>query len=232
MKEMMRKRIKRYLLFIAPLILLSACAYDNYSPPQSKLHGKVVYNGKPIHVQSQQVTFRMYQKGFKLHTPITVQVNPDGSYHALVFNGNYQIIFAPGVGPFIQDTKTDTLDVTVKGNTEQDINVKPYFMLNNPQFSASGRTISATFSLKQIIPSSNIQFVGLYLGKTRFANPQRNVVFQTIDGSQIQSLNGIHLSATVPKLTPTQNYVFAHIGVKIQGVGDMLFSKVDTLQLK
>lgn len=97
--------IKRYFLWAVPLLLLSSCAYDNYDPPHSMLSGKIVYNGKPIHVASQRVTFNLFQTGFKRRVPITVQVAPDGSYHALLFDGNYQIIFPRGQGPFIQNTK-------------------------------------------------------------------------------------------------------------------------------
>jgi hypothetical protein len=67
---------------------------------------------------------------------------------------------------------------------------------------------------------------------TRFANIQNNVASQTISGSQITNMSSINLSAQVPKLTPTQSYVFAHIGVKIQNVEDRLFSKVVKIQLK
>ncbi len=232
---MMNTKIKRYLLWLAPLLLLSACGYDNYSPPKSKLRGKVVYNNKPVYVQSQQVTFRLYQTGFKEHTPITVNVAPDGSYQAVVFDGNYQIIFPAGQGPFVQNTKSDTLDVKVRGNTEQNIKVLPYYMIQNSQFSVSDSTVSASFGLKQIISDSraeDIQYVALYVGKTRFTNGQHNVAAQTIDVSQITNMGSIQLSAKVPNLTPNQNYVFAHIGVKIQNVEDLLFSKVDTLQLK
>src|SRR5699024_9004576 len=122
--------------------------------------------------------------------------------------------------------KSDTLNVQVRGDTKQDIKVKPYYIIQNAQFSASGRTVSASFSLKQIIDNSAVQYVALYVGKTRFANGQKNIVSQTIGGSQIANMDNIELSAEVPKLSPTQNYVFAHIGVKIQNVEDLLFSKV------
>jgi hypothetical protein len=186
-------------------------------------------------VQSQQVTFRLYQTGFKEHSPIIVDVAPDGSYHALLFDGNYQLIFPSGQGPFIQNTESDTLDVKVKGNTEQNIKVLPYYMINEPKPSISDSTVSVDFSLKQIITDNrakDIQFVVLYIGKTRFTNDQNNVVSEQINGSQIADMSSINLSADVPELTPAQDFVYAHIGVKIQNVEDMLFSEVVKLQLK
>jgi hypothetical protein len=231
----MNAKINRCLLWLVPLVLVSACGYDNYDSPQAKLHGKIVYKGKPVHVQSQQVTFRLYQTGFKEHSPITVDVAPDGSYHALLFDGNYQLIFPSGQGPFIQNTESDTLVIKVKGNTGQNIMVLPYYMINDPKFSISDSTASADFSLNQIITDNrakDIQFVTLYIGKTRFTNDQNNVASEQINGSQITNMNSIELSAKVPKLTPNQSYVYAHIGVKIQDVEDMLFSRVKKLQLK
>jgi hypothetical protein len=185
-------------------------------------------------VQSQEVTFNLFQTGFKKHTPITVNVAPDGSYHASVFNGNYQIIFPSGQGPFIQNTKSDTLEVKVQGDTRQDIKVLPYYMIQDTSYSVSGPIISADFGLKQIITdnrSKSIQYVALYISKTHFANKNNNVASQELNGSEISDINNIHLSAIMPKLTPTQDYVFAHIGVKVQNVEDLLFSKVTKLKV-
>jgi hypothetical protein len=39
------------------------------------------------------------------------------------------------------------------------------------------------------------------------------------------------LKATVPAITPTQNYVFARIGLKVTGVEDMIFSPVVKINL-
>lgn len=231
----MNTRIKHYFLWAVSLLLLSSCAYDNYDKPQSMLSGKIVYNGNPIHVASQQVTFRLFQKGFETREPITVDVAPDGSYSTLLFDGDYEIIIPQGQGPFIQDTKTDTLNVKVRGDMKQNIKVLPYYVFDNLQFSVSGRTVSADFGLRQIITDARaqkIQSVSLYIGKTRFANVQNNVAVKTISGSKISNMKSIQLSATVPSLTPSQNKVFAHIGVKIQNVEDRLYSKVVKLELQ
>lgn len=232
----MNIKIKHYFLWAVSLLLLSSCAYDNYDKPKSMLSGKIVYNGNPIHVASEQVTFRLFQSGFEAREPITVQIAPDGSYQALLFDGDYQIIFPKGQGPFIQNTKTDTLNVKVRGDTKQNIKVLPYYIIKNLQFSVSGRTVSVNFGLKQIIGEStraqDIQSVSLYIGTTRFTNIQNNVALKTMSGSQISNMNSIHLSTTVPDLTPTQSQVYAHVAVKIQSVEDRLYSKKMKLQLK
>lgn len=230
------KKIKQYVLLVSLLLMASSCAYDNYDKPKSMLSGKIVYKGEPVHVASQQVTFRLFQKGFERRIPITVQVAPDGSYHALLFDGNYQVIFSSGQGPFIQNTKTDTLNVKVRGDTKQNIKVLPYYTIKNPQFSVSGRTVSANFGLKQVITdpdiAKSVQSVSLYVNTTRFANIQNNVASQIKNSTKINNLNNIHLSANVPQLTVKQDHVFTRIAVKIENEEDRLYSKVVKLQLK
>ena len=49
-------------------------------------------------------------------------------------------------------------------------------------------------------------------------------------GSAITDPNNISLTVAVPSITPTQNYVFARIGVKIAGVEDLLFSALKKIQ--
>lgn len=233
MKNNKFKRIKRYLLFLIPLFLVSACAYDNYSPPHSKLSGKLVYRGKPVHVAVRQVTFRLFQKGFAKRIPITVNVKPNGSYQALLFNGNYQIVIPRGQGPFIPNIGNDTLNVVVRGDTKQNVKVIPYFWITNANFSVSGRAVSVNFGLKEIVPGRAIQSVTLFVNTTRFANISHNIVSKSLSGAQITDMDSIHLTTTaIPQLSPTQNYVFAHLAVKVAGVADRLYSKVVKLQLK
>ncbi|MNL75245.1 hypothetical protein D3C87_2010180 [compost metagenome] len=52
-----------------------------------------------------------------------------------------------------------------------------------------------------------------------------------VPGAEIKDLNAINLTATVPALSPAQNYVFARVGVKIKDVEDMVFSPVQKVNL-
>lgn len=224
--------ISHYVFLILLLFGFSSCNYDNYSPPKSKLYGKLVYKGKVIRVGSQSVSFNLYQPGFKEKAPIKVAVASDGSYHALLFDGEYQVIFPQGQGPFIQNTEADTLDVNVQGDTKQDIEVKPYYLIDNCNIEIYGRTVSASLSLERVIDNSKLQYVELYIGKTRFTNDAYHVTFITKNGNEINDIKNIDLSTKVPILTPKQNYVFVRIGIKIQGVEDLMFSRVEKLMLK
>jgi hypothetical protein len=50
-------------------------------------------------------------------------------------------------------------------------------------------------------------------------------------GGSITDRNSISLNLTVPALAPAQDYVFARIGLKIDGIEDMLYSPVQKIQL-
>jgi hypothetical protein len=50
-------------------------------------------------------------------------------------------------------------------------------------------------------------------------------------GTSVTPGNTITLKTTVPAITPTQNYVFARIGLKIAGVEDMIFTPVVKVNL-
>ncbi|RYY21899.1 MAG: DUF3823 domain-containing protein, partial [Chitinophagaceae bacterium] len=47
-----------------------------------------------------------------------------------------------------------------------------------------------------------------------------------MNGGDITNPDAISMTVNVPTISPVQNYVFARIGLKIQGVEDMIFSPV------
>jgi hypothetical protein len=138
----------------------------------------------------------------------------------------------PGQGPFLwpeNGGKADSITVVMSGNQELDIQVVPYYMVRSPQITGSGTTVTGTFNLEKIITGPNeraIERVNLYVNKTQFVSGTDNIERSEIAGSALTGLNNISLSVEIPEITPTQNYVFARIGVKIEGVEDMIFSPV------
>ncbi|HEX2536422.1 MAG TPA: DUF3823 domain-containing protein, partial [Chitinophagaceae bacterium] len=74
----------------------------------------------------------------------------------------------------------------------------------------------------------DVEQVGLYINKTQFVSSRNEEKIRetTMGGGSITDMNNIMLEVDVPSMTPTQNYVFARIGVKIAGVEDRLFSPV------
>ena len=123
----------------------------------------------------------------------------------------------------------DSLAITLRGSQTLDLEVTPFYMIRNPQISASGGNVSATFKAEKIITDANardIERVSLYINKTQFVSGGNNIAVTDMAGSSITDPNNITLSVAIPTITPTQNYVFARIGLKIAGVEDMIFSPV------
>lgn len=229
------------LLWLLPLVLFAACSldnYDNYDEPEATLQGAFLYEGDSIRVSYDNVTFELWQGGFGAESPINVTVGQDGSYSAVLFEGNYRLVIPPGQGPFIGggigEGGSDTLRVALQGDQRLDIEVTPYYMIRDPQFSVSGRTVSVDFAVDQIATGANaqdVQFVELYIGKTKYVDIRTSVASSSMAGGDIDDMNSISLSTDVPELTPTQDYVFARVGVKVNNVEDLIFSKIEKIQL-
>jgi len=227
----------KFLNYICFLVLisgfLSCTKKDNYDAPGSQLTGTLLYNGDSIHVEYDRVPYQLYQPGFGKVGAIEGTFDQSGILHALLFNGSYKFIIQNGQGPFVWKKNAggnpDTLAINVNGNTNVNIDVTPFYMIRNAQVNGSGGKINATFKLEKIITgvdAKDIENVTLYVNKTQFVSGSNNVANAGIDGSAITDLNNISLSVTVPAIVPTQNYVFARIGLKIAGVEDRIFSPV------
>jgi len=121
----------------------------------------------------------------------------------------------------------DTVNVILKGNQTVDLQVTPYYMIRNANITVSGGTASATCKLDKIITDANakdVERVSLYINKNQFASGGDNIAKADLAAADITDMNNISLSVAVPAMTPTQNYVYARIGVKISGLEDMIFS--------
>ncbi len=219
------------ILFFALCTVILSCKKDNYDEPQATLSGRIVYKGEPLNFEYNRVNYELYQPGFGKTGPIGSVFTPEGGFSQVLFDGNYKLVVPAGQGPFVWKQtsagKPDSVAITLKGNTSLDIEVMPYFMIRTPQLSFAGGKVTGTCKLEKIVTdgnAKNIERVTLYISKLQFADSQTNVATTNLAGSAITDLNNVSLSVTVPVLTPTQNYVFARIGVKFSGVDDMIFA--------
>lgn len=229
---------------------LASCGYDNYDEPTSLLEGRLVYNGEAINVSYNDVTFQLWEPGWQTKAQINVSVDQDGSYSAMLFNATYKLVIPSNQGPFRSktnaETSSDTILVKLDGSKVMDIEVEPYYMIRTPQFTASGVNVAGTFKVEQIISGTNaknIERVNLYVNKTQFVDFRSNVNKtynkdegevdpSVLDGALVIAGSTITLNAVIdPVITPTQNYVFARIGLKISGIEDMIFSPVVKVNL-
>lgn len=232
--------MKLQLIIILGIIsfFLYSCGLDNYDAPGSVLEGRLVYNGEPINVSYNDVTFQLWEPGWQKKAEINVAVDQNGSYSALLFNANYKLIIPSNQGPFRSKPNTesasDTILVNLSGNKVLDIEVEPYYMIRNPLFTVAGRVVTGTFKADKIIAGVNAKNIGevaIYVNKTMFVDFRSNVASTTLAGSAITDPNTISLKTTVPTLVPSQTYIFVRIGLKIQGVEDMIFSPIVKVNL-
>jgi len=227
------KKLKFIFTLLVATAIFASCDWDNYDEPESFLKGTIVYNGEPINVSYNDVNFQLWEPGWELSYPIDVVIDQDGTYSALLFNGSYKLVFPDGQGPF-RTVGADTLDVNLNGDQNMDIEVEPYYMIRNAQFSAAGGNVTATFQAEKIITDADardIERVNLYVNKSQFVDFRTNIASTEIGGGDIADANSISMSVAVPEITPTQSYVYARVGLKVAGREDMIFSSVQRIDL-
>jgi len=229
----MKMKIK-YILSVLIIAFFASCKKDNFAPPGTALSGRIVYKGEAIGVEQDRVGFELWQPGFGKNGAIYVSVGQEGSYSFLLFNGNYKLTMPDNNGPWVwrhnAAGKPDSLALNLQGNQTLDLEVTPYYMIRNSQFSATSSKVTGTFNLEQIITDATaktVQTVSIYISKTQFVSGSYAIAFTDVAGSTLTSLNNINISVPIPTpLTPTQSYLFARIGVRLAGTDRMLFSPI------
>jgi hypothetical protein len=208
------------------------CGKDNFDPPESTLSGRVVYQSQPIGVRSDGVQLELWQRGFQLFSKIPVYVAQDGTFSVSLFDGDYLLTRLKGNGPWADNT--DTILVSVRGNTTVDVPVDPYFIIKSETFTKSGNDINVSFNLQRVNTSRNLEAVRLYIGQTLLTDQNRNEANVQKAASAITDLSQpVTLTATIPaSLLTKQNYVFARVGVKTVGVAELAYSMPQKIALK
>lgn len=228
----------QYVMVLAVLATMASCKKDNYDAPNAQLNGRVVYQGEALGFENYQVPYELYQFGFGKVGAIGTSFGQDGSMNALLFNGNYKLIVPNGQGPFLWpktvDGNPDSLSITMNGSQTLDIEVRPYFMLRNATLAAAGGKVTASFGVEKIITDvdgKDIEEVALYLNKTQFVSEADNsrLAVTRLGAGDIVDPGAIALEVSIPSITPTQNYVFARVGLKIAGIEDRLYTQVQKI---
>ncbi len=226
-----------FILIMALSVLFVSCGKDNFTAPKSVLSGQITYKGEPVGVEFGQVRMQLWQPGFGKLAPIDAQVAQDGSYSAMLFDGNYKAVFAQNRGPFRTIAKDaiakDTLFINLNGSQTLNVEVLPYYMIRNPKFNGGEGKVSVSLALEKVITDVNakdIERISLFVNKTELVSRANNVSVADMAGADVKNLANVSLVTTVPALSPKQNYVYARVGVKIKNVEDMVFSPVQKIQ--
>lgn len=214
--------------------MITSCELDNFDEPDAILTGNITYNGQVIPVARNQVRFELWQSGYGSPAPIDVAIAQDGSYSSRLFSGEYKLIFPANEGPF--KASSDTLYFGVSGDNTMDIQVTPYNVVQNAQFSYAAGTVNATCGIEQIITGADakaVERVTLVVNRTLFvdANSGEEGAIAQADVEDITNLNNLSMSVAIPDdpKKPDQNYIFARIGVKMVDVEDMIYTQVEKI---
>lgn len=169
------------------VVLLSGCGLDNYDPPKSQLKGRVVYNGEAIQVRGtdERVRLQLYQDGYANKGAIDVFVGQDGSFSAMLFDGEYKMVTRDRNGPWVNSR--DTTLVIVKGNTVQDMEVTPFYTISNSDMKLAGGKVTANFTITHIAEDRPIDRIILLLNKTQFVDDDIRIQREDFTGDNIKT---------------------------------------------
>jgi hypothetical protein len=219
-----------YSFLILGITLITACAKDNFEPPKSKLTGRLVYNGEPIGVRSGGVAFELWEHGHQLFSSIPLNIAQDGSFSAMLFDGDYKLVRAKGSGPWID--VSDSIDVSLNGSATLDVPVQPYYIVKDISFVKDGSDVKATFTIQTVNNSKALELVRLYIGPNLILDQTNNTARKEAARSAINIAQPVTLSVTIPASLASENYIFARVGIKTSGIAELLYSPSLKVQLK
>lgn len=223
----MKQKIYLSTCISAILLLLFSCEKDNFSAPESMLSGKVTYNNAALGVRSNALELELWQHGYQNFTKIPVHVSQDGTFSAKLFDGNYKLVRMNGA-PW--ENNPDSIDVVVKGNTVVDVPVVPYFTISNVSYSRNGKQVTATVTVNKVSNQRELRSVRLFLGKTIITDNGYNIANAGKNASEITPGAAVTLTATIPD-SYGANFLFARVGVETEGIGQLLYSTSEKIQL-
>ena len=222
---------KKILLALSICIaLLSACQYDNFDEPDSTLKGSVVYDGQAVGVRTNGPRLELWQDGYALKKAIPVYIAQDGTFSARLFKGQYKLV-RKADAPWLAQL-SDTIIVDVKGTTNYDVEVTPYFSIKNEKYEKSGDNIKATFTIDKVVNSANLTAVNIYFGKGFLTDHNRNDVKIGVNLSEITDGKEVTITATIPEHLKNENYLYLRIGAQSNASSEYCYSPSHKISLK
>jgi hypothetical protein len=223
------KHYRFIFLFMIVAFTVTSCGLDNYDAPQSRLQGKITYNGEELGLRGtgEAVQLQLYQDGYQLRDYIRVYVGQDGSFEALLFDGVYKLVTRDKNGPWVNNR--DTIVVNLKGSADVEVPVTPYFTISNELISLSGNVLNATFNVNKIVSTANIDYVTLLVSKTSFVDDVTYIARKDFRNQLPGSLN-LSMDLSDNTSVAAAKALFARVGVRAVGADQAIYS--DIVRLK
>lgn len=222
-------RLYKYFVVIMVAVAFTACGFDNYDEPKSTLQGKITYNGEALQLRGtgEAIQLQLYQDGYELRDNIKVYVKQDGTFQATLFDGEYKLVTRNNNGPWVNTR--DTTIVNLKGSTDVELKVTPYFTISNENLNLNGSVLNAAFNVNKIVNTAEIDYVLLLVSKTNFVDDVVNLQRKDFGGQQAGALN-LSMDLTGNKEFAAAKYLYARVGVRAKGSDQAIYSNV--VQLK
>ncbi len=219
----------KYLILLLSIIVFTACGLDNYDAPQSVLSGKITYNGQTLGLRGtgEAVQLQLYQDGYQLRDNIPVYVGQDGTFKALLFDGQYKLVTRNQNGPWVNSR--DTTTINLKGSTSINVEVTPYFTISNSNITLSGNQVSGTFSVNRIVETANIDYAILLVSKTNFVDDVSYIARQNLNRPQPGALS-ISMDLSGNQEFAKAKALYARVGVRTIGADQAIYSEVIKLK--
>lgn len=219
----------KYLILLLSIIVFTACGLDNYDAPQSVLSGKITYNGQTLGLRGtgEAVQLQLYQDGYQLRDNIPVYVGQDGTFKALLFDGQYKLVTRNQNGPWVNSR--DTTTINLKGSTSINVEVTPYFTISNSNITLSGNQVSGTFNVNRIVETANIDYAILLVSKTNFVDDVSYIARQNLNRPQPGALS-ISMDLSGNQEFAKAKALYARVGVRTIGADQAIYSEVIKLK--
>ncbi len=224
----MKKKIILYTMISVFVLILVGCEYDNYDPPTSFLTGTVTYNGNAVGVRSGATQLELWQHGYQLFEKIPVHIAQDGTFSARVYDGNYLLVRLKGA-PW--ETTTDSIPVTVIGNTTIDVPVTPFYTIVNPVFTLNGNVITSTCNLTKV-GTYDITSLTLYVGANSIVDQNYNSQNNVLSASALTDLSTPKTNTvTLSEVNAARDFVYVRLGVLSKGSSERYYTQVQKIML-
>jgi hypothetical protein len=215
------KTIKSCLSLLVGLAVAS-CEFDNFEEPKSTLSGRIVYNNEALGLRSTGVELELWQRGYDLFQKIPIYVAQDGTFSAVVFDGDYKMTLIRGNGPWLD--RTDSIDVQVKGSRMLDVEVQPYYAINDPSITVNGNTLAVTFTLEDTGAGRDLEYAAIFLGRTSLTDAVRNEGVHNIPMDDISFGTPMTVQVPIPSNLSGRSEIFVRVGAKTTGVAELIYS--------
>lgn len=223
-----------YFAICALALSFAACEYDNYDEPESRFSGRILYNGEQLGFGYNEVYIELWEQGdWQLKEAIRVNVNIDGTFSQVLFDGDYKMVIPKSARPFL--VEQDTVLLKIRGNKQMDIEVTPYYTIENVKYKYNAETdkLECTCSIRQVVTdpaeAKTVSIMREYVGKTAYLDQGSQINWHTLNtqnnpGGSLDNVVFSGPAVNSSKLPSAQNYIFGRVAVQVNGISPMLMT--------